>query len=358
MRKFVFLFFIILFSFLYSKEELRPYRLINADSLIVEKKNDFYHTDLIGNVHFFYGDTEFFCDRAIVDEERKITIMQGNVKVYEDTLSLFAQNSEYHRNDEKIFLNNDVKIVQLLPDSTKNIFWAEHITYQRNDSLLTAQVRVKALSEKENITARCGFLKYNLKSHYGYLLKKPFIQKKEKDKIFSVSAEKIEYFDDYKKVVASFNVHSKFEDYLIISSFLLYFSDEEKAVVIGSPEFISKEAKATAGQFIFYLQKNKLKTADLTDSCKVYYKISESDSLKRNYVFADKIKLNFENGELNNMTALGEVQTFYVQDKSKNQDFAKNYVNGDSLFFKMKDNKIESIFLKKGREGRYYFEKN
>ncbi len=356
MKRFVFI--LLLFtSLLYSKEKLRPYRLINADSLLVQKKAGFYHTDLAGNVHFFYGNTEFYCDNAVLDEEKKLTVMQGNVRVYEDTLSLFANNGEYHRKEEKIYLNNNVKIVQQLPDSTKNIFFAQHITYIRLDSILIAQDRVKAISQKEKIEAECGYLKYNLKKHYGYLKRNPIIKKNEKGKILSATAEKMEYFDDYKKIVANFNVKTDFEDYKIRSDFMIYFSNEEKAIVVGNPVFIAEQANTYAKQFIFKLEKNKLKNATLLDSCKVFYKIDKEDSIRTNYVFADKMKLFFDEGKLQKMTALGNVKTFYIQKKKKKQDFAKNYVIGDSLFFMMDSEKIKYIYLKNPRKGKYYFEK-
>ncbi|MCK4312745.1 MAG: hypothetical protein KAW88_08440, partial [Candidatus Cloacimonetes bacterium] len=64
-RIFIILIFLLFSNMLFSdKNELRPYRLINADTLIVNKINEEYVTDLIGNVHFFYGETEFFSDFA------------------------------------------------------------------------------------------------------------------------------------------------------------------------------------------------------------------------------------------------------------------------------------------------------
>jgi len=93
------------------------------------------------------------------------------------------------------------------------------------------------------------------------------------------------------------------------------------------------------------------------DSCKVYYKIYDEDSTKINYVFADKINLDFNQGVLHNMTAKGSVKTYYKQEKSLKKDFAENWVTGDSLYFVMRDNKIQSIFTKKAKNGKYFFEK-
>ena len=43
---------------LLAEEELRPYKLINADKLTITKVEEEYITNLVGNVHFFYGETE------------------------------------------------------------------------------------------------------------------------------------------------------------------------------------------------------------------------------------------------------------------------------------------------------------
>ena len=65
-------FLVFAFSLFGQKKELRPYRLINADSLIATKVNEEYITNLNGNVHFFYGETEFFSDSAQIYEKKKI----------------------------------------------------------------------------------------------------------------------------------------------------------------------------------------------------------------------------------------------------------------------------------------------
>jgi len=353
------LFFLILFtlfSSLTAAEKLRDYKLINADSLIVTKIDEFYHTKLIGNVHFFYGNTEFYCDTADIDEKDKISKMAGNVKVYEDTLSLFASESEYLRKSEIIYLRRNVKMFQLLPDSTQNKFYADYVTYYRNDSLAIAEQNVKAISEKQNITGECGYLKYHLNTHYGFMNKKPHIIRKEKDKLFEIYAQKIEYFGDYKKIVASYDVKTNFEKYHISGNFLLYYSETEKGTVIGNPKYLSDRATAYSQQFDFHLKNNKIQTVDLTDSCKVYYKIKESDSLQDNYITAKNIHFVFDDEKLQQVTAIKDITTYYNQKKSEKSDFVKNWVDGDSLTIEMENDKVKYLKLINAKEGKYYFE--
>ena len=352
-----FLIFFTLFSSLIASPKLRDYKLINADSLIITKTNEFYHTKLIGNVHFFYGSTEFYCDTADIDEKDKISKMIGNVRVYEDTLSLFASEAEYLRKSEIIYLRRKVKMLQLLPDSTQNKFYANYITYYRSDSLAIAEQNVKAISEKQNIIGECGYLKYYLNTHYGFMNKSPHIIRKEKDKLFEIYAQKIEYFGDYKKVVASYDVKTGFEKYHINGNFLLYYSETEKATVIGNPKYFSDTATAYSQQFDFVLKDNKIQTVDLTDSCKVYYKIKEADSLQDNYITAKNIHFAFDDEKLHRVTAIKDVTTYYNQKNDEKSDFVKNWVNGDSLTIEMENNKVKYLKLIGAKEGKYYFEK-
>ena len=63
------------FTILRAEQELRPYRLVNADRLFVDRLENEYLTRLNGNVHFFYGETEFFSDQAEIYEEQKLVRM-------------------------------------------------------------------------------------------------------------------------------------------------------------------------------------------------------------------------------------------------------------------------------------------
>jgi len=132
-----FLVIFVLFSLMLFAEnhELQSYKLINADTLIVQNINDEYISNLIGNVHFFYGETEFFADKADIYEQQKIVRLWHNVRVYEDTLSLLADKVNYFRKTEKLFLDNNVKIEEI-GENSHRIFKADFAKYFRNENIL------------------------------------------------------------------------------------------------------------------------------------------------------------------------------------------------------------------------------
>jgi lipopolysaccharide export system protein LptA len=349
----LFLLFIILLNA--ERQELRPYRLINADTLFIEKVKEEYVSFLKGNVHFFYGETEFFSDRAEVFEKQKITKLIGNVKVFDDTLSLRAHKADYFRNDDVLHLQKDVFVREDHVDGSYRTFEAQKVKYDRKNRHLFATDHVRAFDEKEHFKGVCGELTYDIENGYGYLIKKPIISIAKNDSM-SISAEKIEYFHEFKKIAATFNVITKAKDFEVKSNFFLYFSQEEKGIYLGEPKFYSEFADASAREFQIYFEDEKIKKAILIDFCKILYKMEGGDK-KENWVTSDEMKIDFEAGELTHATAIKNVNSYYFQPKKEKNDLAINVMKGEELVLFLNDNnKIDTIKVKRKISGKYKFE--
>ncbi|MBT3169461.1 MAG: hypothetical protein HN952_04745 [Candidatus Cloacimonetes bacterium] len=347
-----FLVIFVLFSLMLFAEnhELQSYKLINADTLIVQNINDEYISNLIGNVHFFYGETEFFADKADIYEQQKIVRLWHNVRVYEDTLSLLADKVNYFRKTEKLFLDNNVKIEEI-GENSHRIFKADFAKYFRNENILYATNQVSFLDLNENIVGNCGKLTYLITDNYGYLTESPKICFTEKD-TFSIVAEKIEYFGKNKKITATFNVKTFTNEIEINSDFLLYFSAENKAIYQGQPKMFSEFADAFATEFQIYFSENNIENAQLFNSCKVLFKTIEN-SKKISWVTADKMNFVFDDARIKFCNAENNVISYFQQEKNVSQNEAK----GDKLKLKISDdNKIDVIQLIENAGGLYRFQ--
>ncbi|KQC03655.1 MAG: hypothetical protein APR54_09220 [Candidatus Cloacimonas sp. SDB] len=336
-----------------QESKLRPYKLINSDTLRVQKINDEYVSHLIGNVNFFYGETEFYADEAVLYELQKISRMFGNVRVYDDTLSLFADEAEYFRLEEKVVLSGNVLAREVHSDSTIRTFAADEIEYLRNDRVLEALGRVQAYDEREAVRGFCGDLKYYQEEGYGYLLINPRIILEARDSL-NLSAEKIEYFAEFKKIAANFNVRTESADFTITSDFLLYFSEMSEAIYLGEPEFRSEFADAEASEFRIYFDNKKISRAELMDFCQVNFK-TEDQIIKGNWVTADEMEFNFSDGEINIFTARGNVDSFFRQEESEDSDFSENTAVGKEMRVIFEDNKVLQISMKDQVRGKYKF---
>ncbi len=338
-------------------ENLRPYRLVHADSLKAKKFNGAYISELIGAVHFFYGDTEFYADQAFLYEREKIVRMTGNVQVYEDTLKLTSERVSYFRSIEKLELEGDVEFLETHRDSSWRTFKARRVEYLRESRDFQAWEDVRVYDSRENVMGKCGYMTYNSDKGFGYLREKPELQMTQSDSIL-IKSQKIEYYDDYKKIVAIFDVETFLRDYYLTSDFLIYYSEEEKATYRGEPELFSDLFDAKASEVTLFFRENKMDHAQLADSCRVDYKVKENGE-KENWVTSEEMEFYFDEGLIQECRAYRNIESFYVQqrDRRQRQDYLCNEAKGEKLIMYMDaEGYIEQIGLSTGIEGKYNFE--
>ena len=281
----------------------------------------------------------------------------GDVKVREDTLSLFADKVNYYRETEKFYLNGNVFVKETHVDSTYRTFNADNIKYFRNEREIYAINNVLTYDQRENLYGKCGELNYFIEEGFGYLMKKPLLYFSKEDSL-SISAEKIEYYEDYKKIIAKFNVVTKSNKSDIYSNFLLYFSEDEKAIYQGNPRLISEFADAFAEEFQIYFKNEMIRKIELFDSCRVEFKTAEN-SEKKSWVTAQNMIFKYLDGKLKICDARINVDSFFNQEKSETKNLIKNRASGQHLVIKITaDEKIESLQLTNDIKGTYKFIKN
>lgn len=333
------------------------FRLINADKLFLTKVNNENILELFGRVHFFYGETEFRGNRALLFDQRKITSLIGNVRVQNDTIDVFADSVAYYRTIDKLHLGGNVIITEKEPEGLFNQFAADFGTYDKANDVITATGNVKAQSNKEKARARCDDAYWDRKNGYGHLLGKPELWSEDKDTLY-IRSERMEFFDKDRKVIATFDVLAQSGDFDATSDFLLYFLKEEKAIFQGEPKFTSAFSDAVAEEFYLYFKDRKLVSAELKDSCLIYF-AEEKGKLKTNWVRARFVRMNLNDDYLNDFTAEEDVLYFYEQQKEDKNDFFSNSASGKFLSAKFKeDGKLESMYMKEGIKGTYRFENN
>jgi len=338
-------------------EELKPYQIINADKVVSTREaNDEYITNLTGDVHFFYGETEFYADLAQIFEKQEIVLLEGNVQVYDDTLSLFARTTKYIKSEEHLVLRGNVLVVATHRDSSRRTFESDLVNYYRDSNEFYAEEDVHVFDEKQNVTGDCGKLSYFIDEGYGFMMKSPRLYLQKEDTLL-VAGEKIEYFDNYKKIVATFDVITESSDFRVDSDFLIHFVEEEKAIYQGKPKLYSEFADASAEEFQLFFKENKPEKAILQDSCLVYFK-GQGTNKKENWVRSEQMMFDFLDGNIRFCNAAVNVSSHFIQEKTSKRDFVQNDSTGDRMkVFLSEENEIESIDLTGNVKGMYKFQK-
>lgn len=364
--------------------EIRPYRFMHADSLVVKKLNEEYVTHLYGDVHFFYGETEFFADRAELYDQQKIARLVGKVKVYDDTLDLFADSVSYSRQIERLDLVGNVfaerdtvtlsarqavyfrerQLLQLdgevyyhesHADSTIRTLSCHHADYTREPETLVATGRVRAWDEREDFYGRCGRAEYHIADGYAWMTESPEVERRGEDSLY-ISAERIEYHETAGRLTANFNVVTRSDDYNTTSDFLIYLIDNEEAIFLGEPSFYSEQAVGTAEEFHLYFEEQQISHATFKDSCEVRFSANDSEEMN-NSVISDWMEFEFAEGKLRGFTAEGQVESFFEQLKDGERDYAGNNAKGQRMRVTLDDDdKISAITMSGGVSGKYKFE--
>jgi lipopolysaccharide assembly outer membrane protein LptD (OstA) len=352
---------LLLFSLSFSlsaQEELRPYKLINADQLKIDWIGNEYLTRLIGNVHFFYGKTEFFADNAEIYDVTKIAKMFGNVKVIEDSLALKSEKADYDQISEQLILKGKVFIMEDHKDGTYRTFFADKVHYMRDDKKLYAFDNVKFYDQREEARGESQYLDYDFVEGYGFINISPKIEVGDTEKV-TITAEKVEFHNQFNRLSASFNVETTYDDYKVKSDFLLLFTEENYAVYLGQPSLTSNLADAEADKIYLYFNDKKMDRAVLEDNCVVQFALKEERD-KNNNVYCNLMELYFENNAITKMYAEGNVRSVYTNDAEEDKDYFKNYAESEKLHVTFGlNNQIDTISFIGKVKGNYQFnEKN
>jgi len=311
---------------------------------------------LWGNVHFYYGKTEFRSNQAFIYDTQKIARLLGNVQVSNDTVQVYADSVSYYRIANLMNMGGRVEIREKKKDGTFSQFNSRYGSYNRTNGNITAWDAVTAHSQKEKSRAACGYAFYDRKQGYGYLLQKPRLWSEGRDTLY-IEAEKMEFFDADRKIVATFNVLAQSREYRATSDFLIYFLKEEKAVFVGEPQFTSDFAHADAVEFYLYFKDRALQSTELKDSCQVWF-AEERHKPQTNWVKADFIRMNFHEDDLTDFTAENRVTYYYRQDKEEKKDLFVNDASGEYLKALFgEDGKLSKMKMQRQVKGIYRFQK-
>ena len=359
----IFLFWTFL-SFLYA-DTAPTYRLINANTLFVSKLGDEYITNLQGDVHFFYDDIEFFADQAEIYEKRQTLTLMGSVKAIQDTLNLECSLAHYFHETQYLRLTGNVVMTETMQnDEIRRRTTANSGNYFRDKGEIDLTGNVFAHSIPDSLFAKSGYAFYNQKTGYGYLIQNPLIWRTGNDSL-SLYAEKIEFFEPIKKVVASFDVITQNQNIKATCDFLIYYEEEGRIVYIGNPKFFSEEGDGFADLITIMLDNENeehegvvIKEIILQDNCSINFRTSENME-KDSWITGDSMTLFYANNKPSEFIAEDNVNSRFNHRGEKNQQEMSNTVSGKYLKINFDENSnATEIKINETVRGVYRFQRS
>jgi lipopolysaccharide export system protein LptA len=353
MKVFLLIKWLLIFSILSPVSVNPTYRLINADNLQVQRQGEEHVTYLLGNVHFFYDDIEFFSDRAEIYEKQRYVMLWGNVKAIQDTLVITSGEAQYYHDDQHLRLLRNVVIYEIHDEEISrsvNSINASHFR-KHGEFVLTGQVFAQSFAD--SLYARAGYAYYNQSTGYGYLQQRPLVWRAGADSL-SLSAEKIEFFEPIQKLVASFSVVTQNNDIRTTSDFLIFYGEEDRVVYIGNPRFYSEDGDGSADLFTIYLDGNNIREIVMEDNCHIYFKTSP-DAPKDSWIISDQMTLTYVDNKPASFVAINNIQSYFRHNQNRRQEMSNN-VTGELLTIVFDENSnVTEVNINAAVRGVYRF---
>lgn len=334
----------------------KSYQIINADNVVLNQNKEKFILNMNGSVNFIYGQIEFLCDKATIVELTETAKLFDNVQVKKDTLTITSDYAYYNNLTEIVQFSGNVKAYEY--DSTmklKREFQADTLIYNRKIEKIIASKNVLAKEIADDLIARTGYLEYSRQDGYGFMNIKPIIENK-KDSLI-ISSEKMEYYADFDKIIAMFNVHTQLSEAQIYSNFLIYYNQEGKAVFTGEPRIDTDFGIGSAETFNLFFVENNLSRVEFINDCRLDFSFDDDDEFN-NWLTAEKVDIFFQEKKPQSMLAETDVlyQIISEEEKDKSKEYSRNESSSNKLEVTFTgDNKIEEIKQLDNIKGSYIF---
>ena len=349
------LFLIFLFRIhLFAIEESFHYILKNSDIVKIDKVLNDTITTFTGNVFLIYNDIEFFADIVQILQRDKIIKLTGNVQAIDDTLEAGAQLATYFHNKNEILFKKNAYFFENSEQERLKEIQADRIDYFRNIRKVNASGNIFAQDFLENVNITCGQFQYDIKKGYADARNEPILTF-QRESILTISSKQMELFVDEKKFTATYNVKIEIKDSYALSRFLIYFQDDNKAVLLGNPQFYSNVSDASAEEFQIFFIEESIDKLYLIENAEMHFK-NKGQEEKLNFIYAKKILLDLNNEKLDYMNAEDVDKSQLEQSKTNEDDFYINKLKTKNfeVFFDNDEN-IEKIIATQGIKGIYKF---
>jgi len=309
---------------------------------------------LSGDVHFFYDEIEFLADRAEIYDVQQFVLLRGNVVVIQDTLRITCNEAQYFHQTQLLEARGNVVMTETHDDVLLRRVTSNTATHFRDRGEFILQGNVHAHDVEESLFGRAGYAFFNQIEGYGYMIQRPIVWRAGEDSL-SLSAEKIEFFQDNDKLVASFNVVTQNSEIRATSNFLIYYGDEDRAIYIGDPRFYSDNGDGYADLITVYLEENKIREIHMEGNSFINFR-SGNEGLKDNWVSSTNMILFYVDDKPVEFIARENVQSFIRQDGNNQRQTMNNNVSGELLTIFFDENSdIESLSISERIRGRYRF---
>ncbi len=317
--------------------------------------------------------------RGIIEDGKPLKVLEGHVEARQDSLQLFCNRAVYDRDEDKITLFDDVKLIR-----GKDTLWANQITYHEKTKIAVSEGNV--LVSRPGQRLRSDYLEY----HYGtdQIRASGHLYLHDAPNRVSITGREGEYLPDEKYSYVEKNAHfwrvdSSSTDTLNIFSDKMdyYFGEPRRAVARDSVRIYQATLHATCDSAIYQLDEDIIylegQPHATQENSELFGKqmqlilherqidrirveggaeaisVVDSATEKENRLEGREIVMYISNRKLREIRAISNARSrYYLKEKQENRGI--NVASADTIKAFFVNNELDSIAVIGGSQGIYY----
>ena len=273
-----------------------------------------------GSVEFDDGVKKLISDKVVYDNNEKTFYFDKGIKLIKGKNILTADKGIYYNNEKRSYYEGNVKFI----DSVQTFTCGKAEFFEESENII-AYDNLIFNNFNENITIMGGKGNYFGKEDFIEVSEKPVMVLKENDTEMTVTGEKLEFFNEPSKVIASENVEilrDNLKARCNIAEYIMKNGEEkiilkedkniykldviEDAVATMTADTLDYENELKGKNIYIFLKSNKIeKMIAERNAESVYYLFENGESRGANTVSGERITLYFTGEDIERVIVEG-----------------------------------------------------
>lgn len=336
-------------SGVFASEQLSPIVLRRADVLRSHTEDGRQWQELIGNVWMTQDSFSVTCEKALYYPDSGRAIFQRNVECKDPQRILLAHEVLYNEWTGALDAFGDVRIYQ---DTLSVTCMHARYLEGRREAYLYQNVRLREEKQRLLLTGQEGYLSEVNK--YGRVTVNPVLT--ERDSLGAVHMEirgdTVEYFSEPKLARVRGDVEIYRGKLVATGHRLDYIHEDQKAILFGNPQACHEQDEIIGDTILLRFDGKELKQVFVVGHAVATSQADSLDPERRHRMEGKQITLWIEEEKLEEVLVEGTARaTYYIREEDRNRGV--NETSGDRLRVIIENDQVVRIQVAGGTEGRY-----
>ncbi|MCS7076592.1 MAG: hypothetical protein NZ455_07785 [Bacteroidia bacterium] len=328
-------------------------KIVNAnDSLI--SKHATYNTDtrwaeFRGDVRLYSPDYKVNTDALDYNTDTQEANFSTKTRIFNDSSDIVCDRGTYYTSQRRGSLHGRV-----IMQDKEYVIQGDSVYFSKLDNIGEAFRNVHVLSKDSNVHIFGQYAKIDDFHKYTYVTRKAYTMYKiEKDTLYITADTLLAKQDSLKKryIYAYHKAKLYKKDFQAIADTLLYHRDDSVFYFIESPVLWSENNQITGKNIIVYLKNKQLDSITITQKGFI---VQQEDSVKYNQLKGRLIQVKLKENKIQRMFVSGNSESLYYVFKENNTLSGMNYILCSEADFYFEDNRPSTIKFFNQPDGTFY----